>query len=71
MDPAEPRSERDDIGTHQRFIVRSNPPYRPKLASMAVRIGGRQRCLPDTAHAVQDQDNRLIDIARKGLFDRP
>jgi hypothetical protein len=38
---------------------------------MAFRKGGRQRCLPNAAHAVQSQDSRLIDITRKGFFDRP
>jgi hypothetical protein len=71
MDPAETCSERDHIGTHQKLIMRSDPPCRPKPASMAFRIGGRQRCLPNAAHAVQNQDSRLIDITRKGFFDRP
>ena len=50
-DPAEPHAERHQIGAHAGLGLRPDPPGRPVVAAMQLRVGGRERGLADAAHA--------------------
>jgi hypothetical protein len=41
-DPAEPHAERDEIGANERVGLRPDPPSRPIIAAMPLRIGRRK-----------------------------
>ncbi len=55
-DPAEAHPERHQIGAHAGLGLRPDPPGRPVVAAVLLRIGGRQRGLADPTHPVQRRD---------------
>ena len=55
-DPAEPHPERHQIGAHAGLGLRPDPPGRPVVAAIELRVGGRERGLADAAHAMQRRD---------------
>src|SRR5262249_52129953 len=66
-DPAQPYAEADEIGTQSGLRLRPNPPRRPVVGAMALRIGGRERRLAHSPHPVQrrDSDAHLVALERR------
>jgi hypothetical protein len=60
--PVEAHAERHQIDPHRRLALRPDPPGRPIVAAMPLRIGGRQGRLADTAQPVQcgNRDPALV-----------
>ena len=69
-DPPEPHAEPDEIGAHRGLGLRPDPPRRPVVAAMPLRVGGRQRGLADAAQPVQRRDGDAALVALERRLDR-
>ena len=68
-DPAQPHADRDEVATHAGLGLRPDPPCRPIIAAMALRISRGQRRLADAAKSIQRRNGKAAGFAPKRRLD--